>query len=285
MIFFADNDAGIKPQLNLKGYSIGNPVTDETVDKNWRVPFAHRTGLISDKLYESTKRDCHGEYMVVDPSNAACLGDLEVVTECIKMVLIPNILEPNCAADLPKPTEWDQPELLKWDPSIVKEESLELVSTPEHSGPWCRFYNYVFSYIWASDENVQATLHIRKGTKEEWSRCNRSLAYTKDVTCSVPYHKNLTHKPYKVLIYSGDHDLAVPYVGTMAWVKSLNLTESSKWRPWHVQSQVAGYTMEFTQNNYSLTYATVKGAGHTAPEYNPIQCLAMFSRWLARSPL
>ncbi|XP_028767749.1 serine carboxypeptidase-like 12 [Neltuma alba] len=274
-----DNDAGIKPQLNLKGYSIGNPVTDVTIDENWRVPFAHRMALIPDKLYESTKRNCHGQYMDVDPNNAACSGDLQVFTECTKMLMIGNILEPDCVTDTPKP------ESLKWDPNIVKEDSLDLLSTGEHSEPWCRNYNYVFSYIWANDEEVQAALHIRKGTKKDWQRCNTSLAYTEDVTSSFPFHKNLTNKPYEVLIYSGDHDMVVPYVGTMAWVKSLNLTESSKWRPWFVQGQVGGYTIEYKRSNYSLTYATVKGAGHTAPEYNPPQCLAMFSRWLARYPL
>ncbi|KAI9124100.1 hypothetical protein K1719_005400 [Acacia pycnantha] len=271
-------DAGVKPRLNLKGYSIGNPVTDGDVDKNWRVTFAHRIGLIPDKLYKSTKRDCHGEYVEVDPSNAACLGDLEVYTECIKMILMGNVLEPNCARDSPKP------ESLKWDSNIVKENSLELLSILGHSGPWCRNYNYVFAYVWANDPEVQAALHVRKGTVEEWARCNKSLAYTEDVSCSVPFHKFLTSKPLKVLIYSGDHDMVIPYLGTIAWVKSLNLTERRRWRPWYVQGQVGGYAMEFTNNNYSLTYATVKGAGHTAPEYNPMQCLAMFSRWLAREP-
>ena len=43
-----------------------------------------------------------------------------------------QVLEPNCARDSPKP------ELLKWDPDYVKENPLELLSTLEHSGRWCR---------------------------------------------------------------------------------------------------------------------------------------------------
>ncbi|XP_054776741.1 serine carboxypeptidase-like 18 isoform X1 [Prosopis cineraria] len=281
-----DNDAGIKPRMNLKGYSIGNPITNEVVDENWRVPFAQRLGLLPDKLYESTKRDCRGKYVDVDPSNAACLGDLEVYTQCTNMLNTANVLEPNCARDSPKPMGRDQSALSKWDPNIIEEDSLELLSTLYNSEPWCRPYNYVFCYIWANDENVQNALHVRKGTKKWWPRCNNSLAYTESVPSTVPYHKNLTNKAFAVLIYSGDHDMVAPYVGTLAWVRSLNLTESSKWRPWYVQGQVGGYTVEYTHNNnYSLTYATVKGAGHTAPEYKPEDCYAMFTRWIARLPL
>jgi hypothetical protein len=39
---------------------------------------------------------------------------------------------------------------------------------------------------------------------------------------------------------SGDLDMVIPYVGTHAWIKSLNLTVSEEWEPWFVDGQVAG---------------------------------------------
>ncbi|CAL9022595.1 unnamed protein product, partial [Prunus brigantina] len=41
-------------------------------------------------------------------------------------------------------------------------------------------------------------------------------------------------------INSGDHDMGFPYVGTMAWIKSLNLIVDSCRKPWFVDEQIAG---------------------------------------------
>ncbi|KAJ4716123.1 putative Serine carboxypeptidase [Melia azedarach] len=79
--------------------------------------------------------------------------------------------------------------------------------------------------------------------------------------------------------------MVIPYVGTETWINSLNLTIESGWQPWFVEGQVAGYWMRYTHKTCHLTFATVKGGGHTAPEYKPKECLAMIDRWFAYYPL
>jgi len=41
---------------------------------------------------------------------------------------------------------------------------------------------------------------------------------------------------------SGDHDLNVPFLGTEAWIRSLNYSIVDDWRPWLTNGQVAGYS-------------------------------------------
>lgn len=274
------NEDRRNPPLNLQGYVLGNPVTTLHDDKNSRIHFAYLMGLLSHKLYESTKTNCKGEYINVDPNNTACVNDLHNVTDCTNKICTAQILEPKCSFQSPTPVG------SKWDPSILVEDSIDLLlSIPQIPEPWCRNYHYGFSYIWANDKTVQRALYIREGSKPDWVRCNESLSYTEDVFSTVNYHRNLIKKGYHILIYSGDHDMVVPYISTHTWIDSLNLTISNEWEPWFVDGQVAGYTVEYTYKKSILTFATVKGGGHTAPEYRPMECLAMVNRWFDYYPL
>ncbi|KAE8008144.1 hypothetical protein FH972_004684 [Carpinus fangiana] len=273
------NEAGRKPAMNLQGYVLGDPSTIPHDDYNSRIPFAHRKTLISDELYESIKTNCNGEYINIDPTNTPCVSDLIAVTECINKIYTANILEPTCSYLSPKPVAVGS----KWDPSYGEDSVDLLLSAPQILKPWCRSYNYLFIYIWANNKTVQEALGIREGSIKEWTRCNASLSYTDDVFSVLNYHQNLIKEGYRMLIYSGDLDMVIPYVGTHAWIKSLNLTVSEEWEPWFVDGQVAGYTMEYYYKKSRLTYTI--GGGHTAPEYKPKECFAMIERWFAHYPL
>ncbi|XP_058191579.1 serine carboxypeptidase-like 13 [Rhododendron vialii] len=277
-IYDGNSKVGVQRQLKLQGYILGNPVTSQHDDKNARIEYAHRHALLSDKLYESIKHNCHGEYVTIDPDNAPCIKDLTMVTECLANLFYAQILEPNCNYGSNNSSK------LKWDRGFIDEEPTDFLLLPAFPQFWCRYYNYyVLSDIWANDERVRQALRVRKGTKGKWKMCNESMAYTEVVFSSLDYHRNLSHTPLRALVYSGDHDMLVPYLGTHKWIESLGLTVSEEWRPWFVDGQNAGYTMRYVMETigYRLRFATVKGAGHTAPDYKPKEALAMIERWLA----
>lgn len=137
------------------------------------------------------------------------------------------------------------------------------------------------SVIWANDKNVRDALHVRK-ISGVWERCRSNLSFATIIKNTIPYHANLSHKGFRSLIFSGDHDLVVPFSSTLSWIKSLNYSIIDDWRPWIVDDQVAGYTRSYSNQ---MTFATVKGGGHTASEWKPMECLAMLKRWLSHVPL
>ncbi|XP_042972328.1 serine carboxypeptidase-like 7 isoform X2 [Carya illinoinensis] len=270
-------EAGDSPLLNLKGYSIGNPGTDPKFDDNSRVPFAHRMAIIPDELYKKAKRSCKGEYRVIDSRNIQCANDLRAIAKCTKRINRPHILEPKCYTDFRPLNKMD--ENRRYLMEIYGESYMSLPKYPRFG---CRNYNKFLCHIWANDIRVQKALHIRKGTVKVWIRCKIDLPYKKDVESAVSFHYYLNIKGYRALIYSGDHDFEIPYLGTQLWIKSLNLSVVDEWRPWLVDLQVAGFTRGYSND---LTFATVKGGGHTAPEYMPKECYAMFRRWIFQEPL
>ena len=92
--------------------------------------------------------------------------------------------------------------------------------------------------------------------------------YSVDIPSPVPYYYNITSRGIRGLVYrwedlyiplarwkhshdwptsnkySGDHDLSINFIGTQAWIRSLNFSITSEWRSWRVDGQVAGFELE-----------------------------------------
>ncbi|CAH8312065.1 unnamed protein product [Eruca vesicaria subsp. sativa] len=234
------------PSINLQGYVLGNPVTDGN-GVNYRIPYAYGMALISDELYESLKRVCKGEYVNVDLSNTECLKLVEEYNKCTNRIFPYSIHYPWCKTQNPN----------------------------------CYMYRYVLSTYWANDKTVRKALQISEESIGEWIRCNLDIPYDHDIVSSVPYHKNNSISGYPSLIFSGDDDMGVPYLGTQAWIRSLNYSIVDDWRPWMINDQIAGYTRTYSNK---MTFATIKGGGHT-PEFKPEESFVMFQRWINGHPL
>ncbi|KAL1189344.1 Serine carboxypeptidase-like 9 [Cardamine amara subsp. amara] len=241
-----------KPPINLQGYVLGNPITHAEFEKNFRIPFAHGMSLISDELYESMTRICKGKYVNVDARNTKCLKLVEEYDKCTKKINEEHILVPQC----------------------------DKINTQETS-PDCEYYIYHLIECWANDESVREALHVNKGTKGKWLRCNWTIPYDNNIISSVPYHMNNSLHGYQSLIYSGDHDFTMPFQATQAWIKSLNYPIVHDWRPWMIKDQIGGYTRTYSNK---MTFATIKGGGHTA-QYLPKETSIVFQRWISGQPL
>ncbi|XP_031125297.1 serine carboxypeptidase-like 13 [Ipomoea triloba] len=269
-------EAGIT-RINLKGYLLGNPYTTPN-NNDYQVPFAHNMGLIPDELYESLVRNCKGKYQDVNDQNLQCLKDTETFNQLISGIYTSHILEPICLDDS------DSAKLTKsYGLRRSVTETFKRLRNPTLlPGVKCRDDWYHLCEYWANDQSVREALYVREGTVGRWERCAWNVSFTKTVNNTVPYHASLSTKGYRSLIYSGDHDMMVPTIATEAWIKTLNYSIVDKWRQWMVEGQVAGYTRTYSNG---MTFATVKGTGHIPPEWKPLECLAMFKRWIAYEAL
>ncbi|XP_006597032.1 serine carboxypeptidase-like 19-like isoform X3 [Glycine max] len=244
------NEKGLQPWINLQGYLLGNPATTRR-HENYRISFAHGMGLISDELYRSLQKNCKGEYINVDTKNVLCSRNIETFNEVTSGLSMVNILDPSC--------DWLDTET-SWRRSLLKKYPRK---------------NFLNTHLKLPSLNC-------RGTIGKWRRCTFNIPNKEDISSSYEYHVNLSRKGYRSLIYSGDHDMKIPFLETQAWISSLNYSIVDDWRQWHTDGQVAGYTRTYSNR---MTFATVKGGGHTAPEYKPEECLAMFRRWISNKAL
>ncbi|CAL0334206.1 unnamed protein product [Lupinus luteus] len=253
-----------KPLLNIKGYVIASPSVDTYHDNNMKVLYAYQMSLIPEYLYESMKENCDGNFVNIDPENTKCVSDFEAYSEIIRYINSQQILEPFCVTT-----------------PALKQGIIQLVQ----DGPeLCRSYYHILVNTWANDENVRKALHIREGTKEEFFRCNKTLAYTTDKLNVVEYYRNLTNANLQALVYTSDLDMAIPHLSTQHWIKSLNMSLHEKWRAWFVDGQVAGFTQIYKmKEDHYLTYVSVKGAGHVAQTFKPKEAYHMIDRWFSFS--
>jgi len=109
-------------------------------------------------------------------------------------------------------------------------------------------------------------------------------AYAQDTSSMLPYYAPLVAQKKSILVYSGDLDVnTVPFAYTLpclALLPNRGLL-TLPWTPWTVN----GITVGRFQQYEAYSYATVRGAGHEVPGYQPIIAEQLFKRWLFNGTL
>merc|ERR1712226_1817293 len=86
----------------------------------------------------------------------------------------------------------------------------------------------------------------------------------------------------RVWVFSGDTDGRVPVTSTKYSLNKMMLPVETAWYPWFIDREVGGYAQKYKGD---LTFATVRGAGHQVPSYQPLRALSLISHFLSGEPL
>jgi len=260
--------------INLKGILVGNGVTDEMYDGNAYIPFIAGHSLIPDFLYTALQQSCDGEYW--NATGQQCNDLMGEAGDLVSGLNIYDIYEP--CYNGPSPSTKGQPIYNLWYRIRQRVRDSHNEANPGEDVPCIDSSR---AAAWINQDSLRTAVHALPVSQIQWTICSDVISYDSLYSTVIPIHKELLENGYNILIYSGDVDMCVPNTGTEAWTESLALPVTDEWRPWMVDEQVAGYVRTYK----GLTYATIKGSGHTVPEYKPPQALAFFSRFLAGQPL
>ena len=128
-------------------------------------------------------------------------------------------------------------------------------------------------------KDVQSALHVE--SKRTWYVCSDLVGqrYISLEGGSIWTYPTLIKEGIRILVYSGDTDVIVPYNGNQQWIQNLNLEVEKPWRQWRAfddDENVAGFVIKYK----GLTFCTIKGTGHMAPMWKPKESFYMFSKFL-----
>lgn len=142
--------------------------------------------------------------------------------------------------------------------------------------PPCVYGQPIIDYL--NEKDVRDALHIPSSYKQ-WDLCNsdQNWNYSPLRIGSQWIWEGLKGQ-YRMLKFSGNTDGAVPTTGTRNWIDSMNVDIHEEQRTWFIpgQSTAAGVITEYD----GLTFATVHGAGHMAPQFKPAQTYHLIFNWL-----
>ncbi|CAA7015601.1 unnamed protein product [Microthlaspi erraticum] len=261
----------VKPKdsfINLKGFIVGNPLTDDEYDFKGILDYAWSHAVIPDNLYDTAKRNCNFKF---SNWSEPCIIAMKTVFRKYEEIDIYNIYAPKCntnsssGASLFGAGDYKSPATKDWFKRVTWFEGYD----PCYSN---------YAEIYFNRVDVRSSIHATRAVSR-WKTCNNSILRTYNFTVSsmLPTYSKLIKAGLKIWVYSGDADGRLPVIGTRYWVEALGLSVKSEWRSWFHNHQVGG---RITEYEGGLTLVTVRGAGHLVPLNKPEEALALFRSFL-----
>jgi len=136
---------------------------------------------------------------------------------------------------------------------------------------------------WLDNKDVRKALHVQDSSVPNWQEC-ANLDYNSNLPDERPMYAELI-KNIRVLIFNGDADSCVPWIGNYEWVRSMNIPETNSWSPWMVNYQdrqwTGGFVVDYGSN---FSFLTIKHAGHMVAQYEPEAALTFYTNFIQNKP-
>ncbi|CAI9769456.1 unnamed protein product [Fraxinus pennsylvanica] len=245
--------------INLKGIIIGNAVINDETDTKGMYDYFASHAIISDETWNKIQKYCDFTPNSSEESDE-CTDATDEADTNVNSIDIYNIYAPLCSntsiTDEPKKAS-----IVNMDP--------------------CSDY-YVYAYLNRPD--VQEALHANVTKLDhDWEPCSDIITDWSDSSSTIlPLLREFMANGLRVWIFSGDTDGRVPVTSTKYSIKKMKLAVTTSWHPWFISREVGGYTQVYEGN---LTFATVRGAGHQVPSYQPARALSLIMHFLGGTAL
>ncbi|KAH9321478.1 hypothetical protein KI387_016117 [Taxus chinensis] len=244
---------------NPYSWNQGNGVINANTDGRGYVDYMWSHALISDETYEGVLKNCDFVSLNASGNTPKCNIFYDQAYAESGNIDPYNIYAPLCTEDHSNSTMG------------MQGNGLNGMIDPCSD-------NYITTYL--NKPEVQKALHAYHDyiTFGNYSLCS-SITYSDRALTVLPIYEKMLAAGIRVLVYSGDVDSVLPVSGTRLSINALKLKIQKSWYPWmNGDDDVAGYSIIYKGG---LTFATVRGAGHEVPSYQPARALAMVKYFIA----
>ncbi|XP_042061418.1 serine carboxypeptidase II-2-like [Salvia splendens] len=253
------NEKNGEETINLKGFMVGNALTDDFHDHFGVFQFMWSVGMISDQTYKQLNAKCDFDSFV--HTSEECVEVLMIADQEVGNIDMYSIYTPPCTANFSRLSHlWRSKTkvgLLRrsYDPCTEK-HTVQYFNLPE----------------------VQDALHVRS-RNSRWETCSGLVNENwQDSPQSVlDVYSELLNSGLRIWMFSGDTDAVIPVTSTRYSINAMKLQTVRPWRAWYDDGQVGGWTEEYE----GLTFVTVRGAGHEVPLHKPKQALTLIKSFLS----
>uniref|UniRef100_A0A0B7A322 Carboxypeptidase n=1 Tax=Arion vulgaris TaxID=1028688 RepID=A0A0B7A322_9EUPU len=295
------------PNINLKGFAVGNGLSDDDMNDNSLVYFAYYHGLIGSNEWRHLLRECcpKNESRIWCDFVAGSRRSQQCALETNKIFNLVwssglNVynLYSECAGgakDLNLYYDASRGKYVTsnfgWPFMFLKSNVVELKqilsSIPANklaASPPCTNDTITIKYL--NSPATRTALHIPANV-QAWDVCSSAVGagYVRTYsTMTAQYQKALSRK-IRILVYNGDVDMACNFLGDEWFADSLNATILHDRKFWFYKevdgtTQIAGFVKTFD----NLAVVTIKGSGHMVPTDKPIPALDMYTKFIHNKP-
>lgn len=264
-------------KINLKGILVGNGVADwdyDTTPATYDFAFTHH-------LYSYETRMDFNKYCIMEYDPWECNQVYEKIDNNLNGINLYDYLR-ECASSGKKKDDSKYYKYARWafkNKIKLTKNKDEEDEEDEESNNGVPCFNDTIIENYFNREDVQNSLHVQAKTK--WWVCSTEVSdrYEIQGKGSIWTYPTLLEEGIRILVYSGDTDVIVPFNGNQAWISNLQLEIEEPWKQWRAfndTDNISGYVIKYK----GLTFCTIKGTGHMAPQWKPKESYYMFSKFI-----
>ncbi|KAF5480528.1 hypothetical protein F2P56_001270 [Juglans regia] len=283
-------------KFKLKGIAIGNPLLEFATDFNAPDEYYWSHGLISDAVYSLLRKYCNSSQIIREAINGflspACAAVYTQRSRELSRSIDTYYVIGDVCVQAPGQSQVEalyhplksRFETLSYFHSLSDASSQQPVRQSKEDV--CAQENTA-KYL--NRKDVQQALHARLVGVPKWVLCSKVPKYDardREIP-TIPVVGSLVRSGIRALVYSGDQDSVIPFTGTRTLVHGLamelGLKTTVPYRAWFEGKQVGGWTQVY--GKMELSFASIRGASHTAPASQPERSLKLFKGFIAGKAL